>query len=112
MLPRPRCLSQPGSYRRNKRPTMPVAIVPARLLDDRAEPARLDAWLNLSQREKARELVIVRTRAIAAVCRQRDAPLHRIPAQVRKEEPSAALPETAGSTTKGTGPTHQPAAAI
>jgi predicted dienelactone hydrolase len=45
---------------------MPVAIVPARLDDDKAEPARLEAWLNLSQREKARELVTVRTRAMAA----------------------------------------------
>ena len=44
---------------------MPVAMVPARLLEDRAEPARLEAWLNLSQREKASELVMVRTRAMA-----------------------------------------------
>ena len=37
---------------------------------DRAEPAKLEAWLNLSQREKAREFVIVRARAIAVMIAQ------------------------------------------
>lgn len=39
--------------------------MPARLLEYNALPARFEAWLNLSQREKARLLVMVRTRAIA-----------------------------------------------
>ena len=47
------------------RPTIPVAMDPARLLEYRAEPARLDAWLNLSHREKARLFVMLRTSAIA-----------------------------------------------
>lgn len=46
-------------------------MFPARLLamplDCMALEARLEAWLNLSQREKARVLVIVRTRAMAMV---------------------------------------------
>lgn len=44
---------------------MLLAMFPARLLEYSADPARLDAWLNLSQREKATLLVMVRTRAIA-----------------------------------------------
>ena len=35
-----------------------------------AEPAKLEAWLNLSQREKAREFVMVRARAIAVIISQ------------------------------------------
>lgn len=44
---------------------MPLAILPARPVVEKALPAMLDAWLNLSQREKARELVMVRAIAIA-----------------------------------------------
>ncbi len=44
---------------------MLVAMLPAMLLLLKADPARFDAWLNLSHREKARVLVIVKTRAIA-----------------------------------------------
>ena len=44
---------------------MPVAKLPAIFDPDSADPARLDAWLNLSQREKAREFVMVRASAMA-----------------------------------------------
>src|SRR3569833_1273812 len=54
----------PIQLREKNRPIMPVAMVPARLLEYRALPAKLEAWLNLSQREKARELVMVSTRAM------------------------------------------------
>ncbi|KUI61396.1 hypothetical protein VP1G_11268 [Cytospora mali] len=43
---------------------MPLAMFPASPVVEKALPAMLDAWLNLSQREKARELVIVRAIAI------------------------------------------------
>lgn len=46
-------------------PTMPLAMFPASPVVEKAVPAMLDAWLNLSHREKARELVMVRTIAIA-----------------------------------------------
>lgn len=48
-------------------PTMPLAMLPARPVVEKALPAMLDAWLNLSQREKARELVMVRAIAIAVI---------------------------------------------
>ena len=37
---------------------------PARFPPEKAEPARLEAWLNLSAREKAREFMIVKTSAM------------------------------------------------
>lgn len=43
-------------------------MLPARPPEYIALPARPDAWLNLSQREKARVLVIVSTRAITTFC--------------------------------------------
>lgn len=43
---------------------MLLAMLPARLLVPKALPARLEAWLNLSQREKARVFIMVRTRAM------------------------------------------------
>ena len=46
-------------------PIILVAMLPARLPEDNALPAMFEAWLNLSQRENARELVTVRTSAIA-----------------------------------------------
>lgn len=45
--------------------TMPEATVPARLPVEKADPARFDAWLNLSHLEKASVFVIVKIRAIA-----------------------------------------------
>lgn len=45
---------------------MLLAMLPARLPPERALPAKLDAWLNLSHREKARVFIIVRISAIAA----------------------------------------------
>ena len=48
-----------------KRPTMLLAMLPARLVEENALPARLEAWLNLSHREKAKALVMVNTSAIA-----------------------------------------------
>lgn len=45
---------------------MLVARVPARFVVPKALPARLEAWLNLSQREKASVFMTVRTRAMAA----------------------------------------------
>jgi antitoxin (DNA-binding transcriptional repressor) of toxin-antitoxin stability system len=51
----------------NRRPTILLAILPARLPEYRALPAIFEAWLNLSQREKARVFVTVRTRAIAII---------------------------------------------
>lgn len=44
---------------------MLLAMLPARLVEEKALPARLEAWLNLSQREKAKALVMVNTSAIA-----------------------------------------------
>lgn len=44
---------------------MPVAMLPARPVVEKALPAMFEAWLNLSHREKARELVMVRAIAIA-----------------------------------------------
>ena len=49
----------------NSLPIILVAMLPARLPEDNALPAMFEAWLNLSQRENARELVTVRTSAIA-----------------------------------------------
>ena len=49
----------------NHRPTIFDAMLPARLPPEKAEPARFDAWLNLSQREKARVFMIVKMSAIA-----------------------------------------------
>lgn len=46
---------------------MPLAIFPANPLAEKAPPAMFEAWLNLSQREKARELVIVSAMAIASI---------------------------------------------
>lgn len=46
-------------------PTMPLAMFPASPVVEKAVPAMLDAWLNLSHREKAKELVMVKTIAIA-----------------------------------------------
>ena len=40
------------------------AMVPARFPPEKALPARFEAWLNLSHREKARVFMIVRTRAM------------------------------------------------
>lgn len=40
-------------------------MLPANPVPEKAEPAILDAWLNLSHREKAKELVMVRAIAIA-----------------------------------------------
>lgn len=56
-----------------------VAMLPARFPLEKALPARLEAWLNLSQREKARLLVMVRTRAMAT-------PYHLV------SEPNSCLP--------------------
>lgn len=50
--------------RENQLLTMLVAMLPARLLVPKALPARLEALLNLSQREKARVFMMVRTRAM------------------------------------------------
>lgn len=41
------------------------ARLPARLPPEKAEPARFDAWLNLSQREKASVFMTVRMSAMA-----------------------------------------------
>ncbi len=46
-------------------PTMLLAMLPARFPPLKALPAMFDAWLNLSHREKASELVMVKTRAMA-----------------------------------------------
>lgn len=46
---------------------MPLAMFPAMPVAEKAPPAMLDAWLNLSQRENAREFVIVRASAIAII---------------------------------------------
>lgn len=46
-------------------PTMPLAMLPASPDVEKAFPAMLEAWLNLSHREKANELVMVRAIAIA-----------------------------------------------
>lgn len=43
---------------------MLVAMLPARLPPPKAEPARFDAWLNLSHLEKARVFMMVKTRAM------------------------------------------------
>lgn len=56
-------------------PSMPLAIFPAKPVVEKAVPAILDAWLNLSHREKARELVTVRTIAIAVLLPLSSAPL-------------------------------------
>lgn len=40
------------------------ARFPARLPPENAEPARFEAWLNLSQREKASVFIIVSTSAM------------------------------------------------
>lgn len=53
-----------SQLRENQRPTILLAMLPARLLVPKALPARLEAWLNLSQREKARVFIMVRTRAM------------------------------------------------
>lgn len=55
----------PRPVYRNSLPTMPLAIFPASPLVEKAVPAILDAWLNLSHREKASELVMVKAMAIA-----------------------------------------------
>ena len=49
---------------------MLLAMLPAKLDEEKALPARLEAWLNLSQRENANALVMVRTSAIAVYDRQ------------------------------------------
>jgi hypothetical protein len=46
------------------RPIMFPARLDAMPPPRKAEPAKVDAWLNLSQREKATVLVMVRTRAM------------------------------------------------
>lgn len=46
---------------------MLLARLPAMLLEYRALPAMLEAWLNLSQREKARLFVMVKTMAMAII---------------------------------------------
>lgn len=43
---------------------MLLAMLPARLVVPRAEPARFEAWLNLSHLEKARVFIIVRAKAM------------------------------------------------
>lgn len=43
---------------------MLLAMLPAKFVVPRALPARLEAWLNLSHREKASVFIIVSTRAI------------------------------------------------
>ena len=48
-------------------PTILLAMFPARPEEPNALPARFEAWLNLSHREKARLLVMVKTRAIASI---------------------------------------------
>jgi hypothetical protein len=50
--------------RENQRPTMLLAMLPARLPELKALPARLEAWLNLSHREKASVFMIVKTSAM------------------------------------------------
>ena len=45
---------------------MPDAMLPARLPPEKADPARFDAWLNLSQRENASVFIIVRISAMAS----------------------------------------------
>ena len=44
---------------------MLLAMLPAMLPEEKALPAMLDAWLNLSQRENANEFVMVSASAIA-----------------------------------------------
>lgn len=46
---------------------MPLAMLPAIPVAEKAPPAMLDAWLNLSHRENAREFVIVRANAMANI---------------------------------------------
>lgn len=46
---------------------MLLAMLPAKDPPYSALPAMLEAWLNLSQRENAKVLVTVRTRAIAII---------------------------------------------
>lgn len=60
-----------GPFYLNILPTIPLAIFPASPVVEKAVPAMLDAWLNLSHRENARELVMVRTIAIATIHRER-----------------------------------------
>lgn len=50
--------------RENHRPAKFVAILPAKFVVPSALPAKLEAWLNLSQREKASVFIMVRTRAM------------------------------------------------
>ena len=45
---------------------MLLAMLPARFVEPSALPAKLEAWLNLSQREKARVFITVRTSAMTA----------------------------------------------
>lgn len=45
---------------------MLLAMLPARFVVPSALPAKLEAWLNLSQREKASVFIIVRTSAMTA----------------------------------------------
>lgn len=59
----------------NIRLNMLLARLPARLPEYRALPARFEAWLNLSQREKARLFVIVRVRAMAIKTKDLLAPI-------------------------------------
>lgn len=53
----------PRPYLKNL-PTILLAILPARFPDPNADPARFDAWLNLSHLENAKLFVIVKTSAI------------------------------------------------
>lgn len=52
-------------YDLNMRLTKLLAMLPAKLVDPKAPPAKFDAWLNLSHRENASVLMIVRANAIA-----------------------------------------------
>lgn len=67
-----------GPFYLNILPTIPLAMFPASPVVEKAVPAMLDAWLNLSHRENARELVMVRTIAIATIHRERKKISHRI----------------------------------
>lgn len=52
-------------YDLNMRLTKLLAMLPAKLVEPKAPPAKFDAWLNLSHRENASVLMMVRANAIA-----------------------------------------------
>lgn len=70
----------PPSYLKNL-PTILLAILPARFPDPSADPARFDAWLNLSHLENAKLFVIVKTSAITVPTKSAHHP--PLPSQTR-----------------------------